>query len=80
MDYNKMTEKVQKLINDSINSVKDRNNIITCLDLVKNMLNDKNSTFVYCLKKEKINIKNLINYLDIQLSKINPFPFIKKSR
>ena len=72
MDYNKMTEKVQKLINDSINSVKDRNNIITCLDLVKNMLNDKNSTFVYCLKKEKINIKNLINYLDIQLSKINP--------
>ena len=71
MDYNKMTEKVQKLINDSINSVKDRNNIITCLDLLKNMLNDKNSTFVYCLKKENINIKNLNNYLDNQLSKIN---------
>ena len=76
MDYNNMTEKFQKLIMDTMEIAKKYNhNIITNLHFVKALLSDKSSTFVYCLKKDNINLKEFEKYIDDELSKIKSSNF-----
>ncbi len=73
MNLDKMTEKFQKLINDSLILTKEKNHeFVTCLHFIKGLLKDNDSTFVYCIKKEKINLREINTYIDSEISDINP--------
>jgi len=71
MDFNNVTEKFQQLINNTIEISKNyHHNPITNLHFIKALLKDKESTFIYCLKKENINIKDFNEIVENELLKI----------
>ena len=73
MNYDSVTEKVQKLINDAYNYASENSHaLVNNLHILKALLNDKDSTFIYCLKKEKININSIKKYIEDEMNKIYP--------
>ena len=71
MDYDKITEKVQLLINNAHEITKENNHSnITPLHIIKALLKDKESTFNYVLKKEKLNINAINKYIANEINKI----------
>ena len=72
MNYERMTEKVKNVINNSINYVNEyKHGSINCLHIIKAMLNDKDSTFIYCIKKDNIKVNSVKKYIDDEISKIH---------
>ena len=71
MDYDKITEKVQLLINNAHEITKENNHSnITPIHIIKALLKDKESTFNYVLKKEKLNINAINKYITNEINKI----------
>ena len=71
MDYDKITEKVQLLINNAHEITKENNHSnITPLHIIKALLKDKESTFNYVLKKDKKNINEINKYITNEINKI----------
>ena len=71
MDYDKITEKVQLLINNAHEITKENNHSnITPLHIIKALLKDKESTFNYVLKKDNKNINEINKYVTNEINKI----------
>ena len=71
MDYDKITEKVQLLINNAHEITKENNHSnITPLHIIKALLKDKESTFNYVLKKDNKNINEINKYVTNEIDKI----------
>ena len=72
MNYDEMTEKVQILFENIIKLCKENSHSnITIIHFIKELLKEKESMFIYTLKKDNQNINKITKYVDQEFSKLN---------